>query len=128
MRLVELAVEHDHLAVEPLEGAETEIAVRPETADRNRLVIDPLHQSTRGRDLEQGRMVETQRIGQRARHEMAQRLAGLLAMRHQRIHQRLIHFDRQPGHCAILPLRATRTARTGMIARTRPGIESGATR
>jgi hypothetical protein len=128
MGLIEFSVEDDHLAVEPLERAEPEIAVRPEASHRDRFIVDPLHQRARGRDLEERRMVEAQRFGQRPRHEMAQGFAGLLAVRQKRIHERLIDFGSQPRHCAILPSRATRAARPGMIARTRPGIESGATR
>jgi hypothetical protein len=114
MDLIEFAVEGNHLAIESLEGAEAEITVIPELADGDRALVDPLDQRPRGRDLEQRRVIQPQRIRQRPRDEMTQRLSRRLAARHHGVQQGLIDLDAQCRHglpppsvgrlCAPLPV------------------------
>ena len=51
--LVNNAVQHDHLAIEGIEGADPEITVLPDLPDRLDTVKDTLHQGIDGRDLVQ---------------------------------------------------------------------------
>ena len=48
----EFTVDNHHLASKVGEGTKSEITVRPQVADRHCLVLDPLNQCVRRRDLE----------------------------------------------------------------------------
>ena len=98
MRLIELPIEHDHLAVEPLERAQTEIAVLPQAADGHRLPVDTLDERTSRGDLEQRGVLQAERIGQRSRNEVADQFASRRTMSREFVHERLIHLGRQSRH------------------------------
>src|SRR5690349_9537412 len=75
--LKKLAVERDHLAIQSLEGAETEVAMIAQSRDAHGAFVDALDQRRRGRYLEQRGMLDLQIVGERGADDMRNRLAGL---------------------------------------------------
>ena len=73
----ELAVERDHLAVEPFEGPEPEVAVLAQRADPDRAFVDPFDERAHGRDLEDRLVLDVEELGECGGDEVAHRLAGL---------------------------------------------------
>ena len=68
--------EHDHLAVEILERAQSEVAVLADDADRHRPLVHTFHQRTRSRHLVERVVLDSEELGQRALDEMIDRSAA----------------------------------------------------
>ena len=71
-----VAVEHHHLAVEILEGAEAEVAVLAHHAHRHRALVHALHQRAGGRHLVQRVVLDAEVLGQRALDQVVARRAA----------------------------------------------------
>ena len=63
--LVHAAVQHDHLAVEVVEGADTEVAVLEDLRQRDALAVDALHERVDRRALVDRRRPARQASGRR---------------------------------------------------------------
>jgi hypothetical protein len=74
--LIEATVEHDHLAVEPRERSQAEVAVLPERADRHLALVDAFHQRRGAGDLKERAVVHLQMIGEGGPDDVVDRLAG----------------------------------------------------
>ena len=87
--LIDPSIQCQHLAVQPIERAQPEIAVPLQIADRHHAVVNALHQRPCRGDLEHRRVLQRQCVGKRRHDDMRNRLAGATASLSQGPHQRL---------------------------------------
>ena len=87
------AVEHDHLAVEPVERPQPEVPVLFERAHGDVAPVHPLHQRPGGRDLEERAGADLEIVRQGGGHDLVDRLAR----RAMACLERLPHRGRDPA-------------------------------
>jgi hypothetical protein len=81
-----MPIDHDHLTVEIGKGAESEVAMALQLADRHNALRDAFDQCARGGDLKKGGMRNLQMIGEGAHDDVIDGLAGGLHPRLQSVH------------------------------------------
>ena len=116
-----VTVEHDHLAVEILERAETEVTVLAHHADRHRTLVHALDQRAGGRHLVERVVLDPEVLGQGTLDEVVDRCAAAERLLLQRGEHRRVDAGTQlghPGNVAVPPSPLEKSRRRGNRAAT----------